>query len=66
VLRRARRSATVIALTRTNLLVLDAHDLHALMQRDPRIASRIDEVVEKRVGSGAVSPKGDIVAEEIK
>ena len=38
VLRRSRRSATVTALTRTNLLVLDAHDLHALMQRDPRIA----------------------------
>jgi len=66
VLRRARRSATVIALTRTNLLVLDAHDLHALMQRDPRIASRIDEVVEKRVGREAISPKGDIVSEEIK
>ena len=39
VLRRARRSATATALTRTNLLVLDAHDLHALMQRDPRIAA---------------------------
>ena len=66
VLRRARRSATVIALTRTNLLVLDAHDLHALMERDPRIAVRIKEVVEKRVGREAVSTKGDIVSEEIK
>ena len=35
VLRRARRSATVTALTRTSLLVLDAHDLHALMARQP-------------------------------
>ena len=33
VLRRARRSATATALTRTNLLVLAAQDLHALMQR---------------------------------
>jgi voltage-gated potassium channel len=66
VLRRARRSATVVALSRTNLLVLDAHDLHALMQRDPRIAARIKDVVEKRVGREVVSPKGDIVAEEIK
>ena len=33
-LRRTRRTATVTAITRTNLLGLDAHDLHALMQRD--------------------------------
>ena len=50
VLRRARRSATATALTRTSLLVLAAQDLHALMQRDPRIAARIKDVVEKRVG----------------
>ena len=65
VLRRARRSATVVALSRTNLLVLDAQDLHALMQRDPRVAQRIKDVVEKRVGH-QVTPKGDIVTEEIK
>lgn len=66
VLRRARRSATATALARTNLLVLDAQDLHALMQRDPRIAARIKDVVEKRVGREVVSPRGDIVEEEIK
>ena len=66
VLRRARRSATATALTRTNLLVLSAQDLHALMQRDSRIAARIKDVVEKRVGRELVSPKGDIVTEEIE
>ena len=66
VLRRARRSATATALTRTNLLVLSAQDLHALMQRDSRIAARIKDVVEKRVGRYVVSPKGDIVTEEIE
>jgi len=66
VLRRARRSATATALVRTSLLVLDAQDLHALMQRDPRIAARIKDVVEKRVGREIVSPKGDMVTEEIK
>ena len=66
VLRRVRRSATVVALTRSNLLVLDAQDLHALMQRDPRIAAHIKDVAEKRVGRELVSPKGDIVTEEIK
>ena len=66
VLRRVRRSATATALTRTSLLVLDAQDLHALMQRDPRIAKRIKDVVEKRLGRDAISPKGDIVAEEME
>src|SRR6185312_16334809 len=66
VLRRARRSATVTALSRTSLLVLDAQDLHALMQRDPRVAARIKDVVEKRVGHEVVTPKGDIVTEEIE
>ena len=65
VLRRARRSATVTAISRTNLLVLDAHDLRALMHRDPRIAERIHDVVEKRVGREVISAKGDIVSEEI-
>jgi voltage-gated potassium channel len=65
VLRRARRSATVTALARTSLLVLDAQDLHALMQRDPRVAARIKDVAEKRVGHEVVTPKGDIVAAEI-
>jgi voltage-gated potassium channel len=50
VLRRARRSATAVATTRTNLLVLAAQDLLALMKRDPRIAQRIEDVVEKRTG----------------
>ena len=66
VLRRARRSATATALTRVNLLALDAQDLHALMQRDPRIAERIKDVVEKRVGREGVTDQGDIVAGEIE
>ena len=44
VLRRARRSATVTAMTRTNLLVLDGTDLHTLMERDSRFAERVREV----------------------
>ena len=50
VLKKERRSATAVALTRTNLLALAAQDLHALMKRDKRIADRIKEVVEKRTG----------------
>jgi voltage-gated potassium channel len=65
VLRRSRRSATITALTRTSLLILDANDLRTLMDRQPQVAERIHEVVRSRVGSEVVSPKGDIVLEEI-
>lgn len=57
VLRRAPRSATATAVGRTSLLVLDADDLHALMKRDKRIAERVKDVVEKRVGRRDVAPK---------
>ena len=66
VLRRARRSATVTALTRTNLLVLDAHDLHGLMERAPRLATRMHAMVKQRLGGGEVSARGDIVTEELE
>ena len=59
-LRRTRRTATVTAITRTNLLGLDAHDLHALMQRDSRIAERVKEVVEHRVGKRAAAVKREV------
>ena len=65
-LRRARRSATVMATERTSLLVLDAHDLHALMDREPRIAERIRDVVRSRIGRDIVTPRGDMVTEEIE
>ena len=66
VLRRARRSATATALTRVNLLVLDGHDLHALMTREPRVAARMREMIRQRVGGELVSERGDIVTEEIE
>ncbi len=65
-LRRSRRSATVTAVTRTSLLALDAHDLHVLMDREPRIAERIREVARTRLGAEAVTRKGDLVAEELE
>jgi voltage-gated potassium channel len=66
VLRRARRSANVTALVRTSLLVLDALDLRAVMERDPRIAERIHEVARTRLKGELVTPHGDIVTEEIE
>jgi voltage-gated potassium channel len=65
VLRRARRSATVRAAARTNLLVLDASDFHVLMEQEPRIAERVHMVMRDRIGREIVTPRGDIVTEEI-
>jgi voltage-gated potassium channel len=65
-LRRARRSATATALVRTSLLVLDAHDLHALMDRQPRIAERIREVARQRMEKWGGDAKGDLLSEELE
>jgi CRP-like cAMP-binding protein len=65
VLRRARRTATVTAITRVNLLVLDSVDLHRLMENDPRLAESIYAVVRERVGADIITRKGDMVTEEI-
>ena len=62
---RSARSATVRAATRTNLLVLDASDFHVLMEQEPRIAERVHMVMRDRIGREIVSPRGDMVTEEI-
>ena len=66
VLKRTRRSATATAMSRTNLLTLDGNDLHALMERDSRLAKRVRDVVRDRVGGEVVGRSGDMVAEEIE
>ena len=66
VLRRARRSANVTAISRTSLLVLDSRDLHALMERDSRVASHIRQVARGRLGREPVIRSGDIITEEIE
>jgi voltage-gated potassium channel len=65
VLRKARRSATVRALTRTSLLVLDARDVHILMDQEPMIAQRIREMARQRVEPETIEPSGDLAAEEL-
>jgi voltage-gated potassium channel len=57
----ALHSANVSAMTRTSLVVLDARDLHVLMEREPRIPERIREDVRTRVGRDIVTPEGDLV-----
>ena len=64
-LRRARRSATITAVERTSLLVLDARDLHGLMDRNPRLAERLNSVARERLGKELVTRRGDLITEEI-
>lgn len=65
VLRRAKRAGTVTAVTRVRLLVLDAHDLHELMERSPHIAAHIRKVARERLENDLVSRTGDLLNEEI-
>jgi voltage-gated potassium channel len=65
VLRESRRSGTATAIGRTSLLVLDAGDFRVLMEEEPRIAERVRAVVRDRLGRDIVSPRGDIVREEL-
>lgn len=65
-LRRTRRSATITAVTRASLLVLDARDLHALMDREQRIAERIREVARRRLDGEVLTSKGDLIIEELE
>jgi voltage-gated potassium channel len=49
-LKRLERSATVKSVTRSRLLVLDAHDLRALIAREPGIARKINKIMHGRSG----------------
>lgn len=64
-LRRTRRSATVTAVMPTRLLVLDAFDLHGLMDRQPELAARIEEAARARLGHALNARDGDLVSEEL-
>ena len=64
-LRRTRRSATVTALMPTRLLVLDALDLHGLMDRQPELAARIEEAARAKLGHELNEPDGDLTSEEL-
>jgi voltage-gated potassium channel len=65
VLRKAKRSATVTAVTRTSLLLLDARDVHVLMDHEPKIAERIRDMARDRLGGEGIEERGDMTVEEI-
>lgn len=64
-LRKSTRSATVTASQRTSMLVLNSADFHGLLERRPRIAGEFNRIARERLTAERVTPRGDIVAEEI-
>ncbi|MGJ4942844.1 cyclic nucleotide-gated ion channel [Bradyrhizobium sp. HKCCYLS1011] len=56
-LHRTRRSGTVKALRKTRLLVLDAQDFHALIERMPALAAHVKTIAQARMAdSGDLAP----------
>nr|WP_157343364.1 cyclic nucleotide-gated ion channel [Bradyrhizobium pachyrhizi] len=63
-LRRTSRSGTVTATRKTKLLVLDAQDFHALIERMPALAAHVRETAEARLAD-PLAAGGDLAAAEI-
>ncbi|MCB2080351.1 MAG: ion transporter [Novosphingobium sp.] len=64
-LRKSKRSATVIARETTALLELEATALERLIHTKPDLGHQIRAVAAERLGHERVTPKGDIVEDEI-
>ncbi|WP_420971794.1 cyclic nucleotide-gated ion channel [Bradyrhizobium sp. B120] len=63
-LRRTSRSGTVTAMRKTKLLLLDAQDFHALIERMPALAAHVRETAEARLAD-PLAAGGDLAASEI-
>jgi voltage-gated potassium channel len=63
-LRRTNRSGTVTASRKSKLLVLDAQDFHALIERMPALAAHVRETAEARLAD-PLTAGGDLAAGEI-
>jgi voltage-gated potassium channel len=59
-LHRTKRSGTVTAMRKTRLLVLDAQDFHALIERMPALAAHVHRTAKARLGEA-----GDLAIAEI-
>jgi voltage-gated potassium channel len=59
-LHRTKRSGTVTAMRKTRLLVLDAQDFHALIERMPALAAHVHKTAKARLGEA-----GDLAMAEI-
>lgn len=59
-LHKTKRSGTVMATRKTRLLVLDAHDFHALIARMPTLAAHVHQTAKARL-----EETGDLAAAEL-
>jgi voltage-gated potassium channel len=59
-LHRTKRSGTVTAMRKTRLLLLDAQDFHALIERVPALASHV-----RRTAKARLADSGDLAAAEL-
>jgi voltage-gated potassium channel len=59
-LHRTKRSGTVTATRKTRLLVLDAQDFHALIERMPTLAAHVRTTAKARLGDA-----GDLASAEL-
>lgn len=59
-LHKTKRSGTVKATRKTRLLILDAQDFHALIERMPTLAAHVRRTAEARLGEG-----GDLAVAEL-
>jgi voltage-gated potassium channel len=59
-LHRTKRSGTVTAMRKTRLLVLDAQDFHALIERMPTLAAHVRTTAKARLGDS-----GDLASAEL-
>jgi len=67
ILRATRRSASARAIVATKLLVLDARDVHALMDRHPAVAHAIREAAHRRgLALQTGGRPGDLAGPELK
>src|ERR1019366_6734478 len=64
-LHRTKRSGTVTATRKTRLLLLDAQDFHALIERMPALAAHVQKTAKARITDPAEAAKGDLAAAEI-
>lgn len=60
------RTATVRARSRASLLMLDASDVHGLMERRPDVGKRLRDIAASRLAADAVQDHGDLTREDLK
>lgn len=64
-LRRVKRMGTVTAISRTQLMIIDAIDFESLLNRDETLRKRIIEIADERLSGEWSDTTGELVQEEL-